>query len=97
MIIAQVAAMHQLDRFRLAQDGEDRWNGVDDALVMIAPDASRGSIAQRFPGVYDDPQEFALQVKRVSLLRWATMLLRNRIMSIRMNRQVRRLRNGAGT
>jgi len=78
-------------------DGQARWNGVDDALVMIAPDPAKGSIADQFPGVYDDPLEFAQQVKRGSALRWLVMIARNRIMSIRMNRKVRRLRDLAGS
>jgi hypothetical protein len=83
--------------FGIHLEGQDRWNGTDDALIMIAADPALGSIAQQFPGIYDDPQEFALQVKRESLLRWIAMLARNRIMSIRMNRQVRRLRSEAGS
>lgn len=78
-------------------DGRSRWNGIDDALVMIAPDPAKGSIAQQFPGVYDDPQEFAQQVKRASPLKWLTMIARNRFISIRMNRMVRRLRAEAGS
>ena len=83
--------------FGIHLDGQSHWNGMDDALIMIAPDPAKGSIAQQFPGVYDDPQEFARQVKRTSLLRWINMLTRNRIMSIRMNRQVRQLRNETGS
>jgi hypothetical protein len=78
-------------------DGQMRWNGVDDALVMIVPDPAKGSIAAQFPGVYDDPQEFAQRVKRRSLAKWLTMLARNRIMSIRLNRRVRALREEAGS
>ena len=76
-------------------DGRSRWNGVDDSLVMIALDPAKGTIAEQFPGVYDDPLEFAKQVKRGSLARWLIMLTRNRIMSIRMNRRVKRLRDEA--
>jgi hypothetical protein len=83
--------------FGIHLDGQSRWNGVDDALIMIAPHPAKGSIAQQFPGVYDDPQEFAQQVKRTSLRRWLMMLARNRIMSIRMNRSVRRLRDETGS
>ncbi len=77
-------------------DGQTQWNGVGDAMVMIALDLSRGSVAEQFPGVYDDPQEFQSKVKQQSSLRWLMMLTRNRIMSIRMNRQVRQLRREAG-
>lgn len=77
-------------------DGQTRWNGVDDALVMIAPDPAK-SIADLFPGVYDDPLEFAEQVKRGSTLRWLIMIARNRMMSIRMNRKVWQLRRRTGS
>ena len=68
---------------------------MDDALALVAPDPAKGSIADQFPGVYDDPLEFAQQVKRGSILQWLAMVVRNRVMSIRMNRKVRRLRDGS--
>ena len=78
------------------RDGQTVWNGVDDALVMIVPDRSKGPVPAQYLGVYDDPQEFAQRLKKQSMLRWLLFLTRNRIMSIRMNRQVRRLRHEAG-
>jgi len=76
-------------------DGQSAWNGADDSLVMIVPDRSRGDLPAEFLGVYDDPYEFAQQVKRKSTLSWLVMLARNRLMSIRMSRKVRELRNEA--
>jgi hypothetical protein len=77
-------------------DGQSTWNGVHDSLIMIAPDRSGGGLPAEYLGVYDDPLEFARQLKKVSTGRWLLMLVRNRLMSIRMSRKVRRLRNEAG-
>ncbi len=75
-------------------DGQTHWNGVDDAVVMIALDPVRDSElrATQLLGIYDDPQEHSDQVRARSLLRWMIFLTKNRIMSIRMNRAVARLR-----
>lgn len=77
-------------------DGHSTWNGVDDSLVMIVPDRSGGGVPPEFLGVYDDPLEFAAQLKKQSALNWILMLVRNRLMSIRMSRKVQGLRNEAG-
>jgi hypothetical protein len=77
-------------------DGQSRWSGESDALIMIVPNRSQPGLPPEYLGVYDDPAEYAQQLKRASLAKWLTMLVRNRIMSIRMNRQVRRLRREAG-
>lgn len=77
-------------------DGQSDWNGVDDALVMIVPDRSAGPVPRQFLGVYDDPLSFQRQIRKASPLRWLWLITRNRITSIRMNRQVRRLREEAG-
>ena len=77
-------------------DGQSTWNGVDDSLVMSVPDRSVGGVPPEFLGVYDDPLEFAAQLKKQSALNWILMLVRNRLMSIRMSRKVQGLRNEAG-
>lgn len=71
-------------------DGQTDWDGASDALVMIAPGSGQ------FLGVYEDPQTFGAQVRAGSLLKWWLMLVRNRLMSIRIHRAVRRLRREAG-
>jgi hypothetical protein len=76
-------------------DGQPAWDGVDDSLIMIAPDRSAGTPAE-YLGVYDDPHEFAQQLKKTSTTRWLLMLARNRLMSIRMSRKVSRLRKESG-
>jgi hypothetical protein len=77
-------------------DGQDTWNGVDDAIIMIVPDRSGSGRPPEYLGVYEDPHEFAQLLKQASTVRWLTMLVRNRIMSIRLSRKVRQLRNGGG-
>ena len=77
-------------------DGQTDWDGVHDALVMIVPEPVPGALPAQFLGVYDDPQELGQQVKARSLVRWWAMLARNRIMSILIHREVRRLRREAG-
>ena len=74
-------------------DGATDWDGINEALVMVVRDPSGG---QQFLGVYDDPQGFSEQVKGTSRLRWIRMLVRNRLMSIRIHREIRRLRREAG-
>ena len=74
--------------------GVTDWDGVNDALVMIELDPARTD--QVLPGIYDDPQTFGTQVKRQSLLRWWYFNTRNRVMTIRIHREVRRLRKEAG-
>jgi hypothetical protein len=82
--------------FGIHLDGQSRWDGETDALVMIVPDRSGSGQPPEYLGVYDDPAEFAQQLKSVSRARWISMVVRNRIMSIRMNGRVRRLRREAG-
>ena len=77
-------------------DGQTDWDGMNDALVMIVPDHSGGLMPSQFLGVYDDPLGFSQEVRRQSWLRWAIMLARNRVMSIRIHREIRRLRSEAG-
>ncbi len=77
-------------------DGQSGWDGVNDALIMIVPDRSAGPLPAQYLGVYDDPLSYQQQVRRAAWWRWAWLLARNRITSIRMNRQVRQLRKEAG-
>lgn len=77
-------------------DGQTDWNGVDDALIMIVPDRSAGPVPSQYLGVYDDPLSYQQQIRATAWWRWLWLLTRNRITSIRMNRQVRRLRSEAG-
>ncbi|MFO1243984.1 MAG: transglutaminase-like domain-containing protein [Ramlibacter sp.] len=77
-------------------DGQTDWNGVDDALIMIVPDRSAGPVPRQYLGVYDDPLSYQQQIRATAWWRWLWLLTRNRITSIRMNRQVRRLRSEAG-
>jgi hypothetical protein len=77
-------------------DGQSRWDGQSDALIMIVPDRSGPGLPPEYLGVYDDPAEYSQQLKAASWSRWYSMLVRNRIMSIRMNGRVRRLRREAG-
>lgn len=77
-------------------DGQTDWDGVNDALVMIVPDHSQGMRPAQYLGVYDDPLGFSEEIKRKSRMRWLQMLLRNRVMSIRISREIRRLRREAG-
>lgn len=77
-------------------DGQSVWNGMDDALVMIAPDRSSSGVPVEYLGVYNDPYEFAQQLKKQSTAQWLFMLARNRLMSIRMSGKVRGLRKEAG-
>jgi hypothetical protein len=77
-------------------DGQSRWDGQSDALIMIVPDRSGPDLPPEYLGVYDDPAEYSQQLKAASWGRWYSMLVRNRIMSIRMNGRVRRLRREAG-
>jgi hypothetical protein len=77
-------------------DGQSRWDGESDALVMIVPDRSGTGLPPEYLGVYDDPAEYAQLMKQSSILRWLSMVVRNRVMSIRMNGRVRRLRREAG-
>ncbi len=77
-------------------DGRFLWNGQDDALCMIVPTREGDGLPQQFLGVYDDPLEFSLQLKRSAPLRWLWLVTRNRLMSMRMSRKVRGLRDGEG-
>ena len=77
--------------------GTTDWNGVDEALVMIIPDRSRGKKPVQFRGVYNDPQAFLAQMRRDNFFDWWFTLMRNRMVSIRMNIAVRRLRRGKTT
>ncbi|MES3003924.1 MAG: transglutaminase domain-containing protein [Pseudomonadota bacterium] len=78
-------------------DGQAHWDGRHDALVMIVPDRTNGAKPAQFLGVYDDPQEPADQLRAASFMRWLVLVSRNRLMSIRMNRAVARLRDEAGS
>jgi len=82
--------------FGLHLDGQTDWDGVHDALVMIVPDHSQGMEPAQFLGVFDDPQGLSEQVRSQSRTRWLLMLARNRLMSIRISREIRRLRREAG-
>lgn len=67
--------------------GQSLWNGVDDTLMMQPAELL---------GVYDDPQGYAVELRSRNPLRWLYLLARNRLLSIRMNHQVRKLRREAG-
>ncbi|MBX3657829.1 MAG: transglutaminase domain-containing protein [Ramlibacter sp.] len=82
--------------FGIHRNGQSDWNGVDEALVMIIPDRSRSERPAQYLGVYDDPQAFAAQMRRRTFFRWWFTLVRNRLLSIRMNLSIRRLRREAG-
>ncbi|HYW58777.1 MAG TPA: transglutaminase-like domain-containing protein [Polaromonas sp.] len=82
--------------FGVHLDGQTTWNGIDDALIMFVPDRSKGPTPSQYLGVYDDPLEYLRQLKQASLSGWIWALMRNRIMSIRLNRKVRQLRVEAG-
>ncbi|MBC5766470.1 transglutaminase-like domain-containing protein [Ramlibacter albus] len=75
-------------------DGNSEWDGVNDALVMLGPEQARDPA--NHAGVFDDPQGYAetLRSRSPALGWWAAA--RNRLMSIRLHRQVRRLRAEAG-
>ena len=77
-------------------DGQFDWNGQDDALCMIVPRHQGQGPPPQSLGVYDDPLAFASQLKHSSGWRWAWLVARNRLMSMRMSRGVRRLRDGDG-
>lgn len=77
-------------------DGHSDWDGRSDALLMIVPERRHGTRPPQYLGVYDDPDGFAAELKRKSHLRWLAMVARNRVMSIRIHREIRRLRRAAG-
>jgi hypothetical protein len=75
-------------------DGLADWDGVNDALVMLGPEEARDE--GNHAGVFDDPQGFAEAMRGKSrALSWWTAA-RNRMMSIRLHREVRKLRAEAG-
>lgn len=76
--------------------GSTNWNGVDDALVMITIDRSGGKNPVQFRGVYNDPQAVLTDLRRKTYFGWLYMRARNRILSIRLNLSIRRLRRGKG-
>lgn len=83
--------------FGVHLDGPTDWDGIHDALVMIAPDkAGEGGQPSQFLGVYDDPQAVGDAIRRRSRLHWWRVSLRNRVMAIRLHLGVRRLRREAG-
>jgi hypothetical protein len=82
--------------FGVHLDGQTDWDGINDALVMIVPDHSQGVRPAQFRAVYDDPLGFDRELRRKSGLRYLLLLAHNRIMTMRIARQVRRLREEAG-
>lgn len=83
--------------YGIHSEGNTDWNGVDEALVMIVPDRSQGGTPAQYLGVYNDPQEFAAQLRRKTFWGWWFTLVRNRFLSIRINLSIRRLRRAAGS
>ena len=77
-------------------DGQMDWDGESDALVMIMTSRGPDGTPQEFLDVYDNPQSPGAALRRASRWRWWMTMLRNRLMSMRMNPQVRRLRREAG-
>ncbi|MBI5276327.1 MAG: transglutaminase domain-containing protein [Burkholderiales bacterium] len=77
-------------------DGQTDWDAENDALAMIVPSRPVDGKPPEFLGVYDDPQGLAGTMKEQSRLRWLAMQVRNRMMSFRMHRQIRKLRQEAG-
>lgn len=80
--------------FGIHLDGSFRWNGIDDSLCMIVTHPGEDGRPVEFLGVFQDPLAFSRRLKRSSWWQWAWMIVRNRLMSIRMSRGVRRLRDG---
>lgn len=83
--------------FGVHLDGQTDWDGVHDAMVMIVPDRKgQDGRPSQFLGVYDDPLGLLDHLRRKAPWRWLVAISRNRIMSIRIHRQIRRLRREAG-
>jgi hypothetical protein len=77
-------------------DGQTTWDGQSDALTMIVPGHPVDGKPPEFMGVYDDPHGLWTGMKRESNLRWLASQVRNRMMSFRIHRQIRKLRREAG-
>jgi hypothetical protein len=82
--------------YGLHSNGHTEWSGMDDALVMIVPEPGPHGLPKQYLGVYDDPQAFVVHLRRKSWIGWWFKRVRNRILSIRMNLAIRRLRREAG-
>lgn len=80
--------------FGVHLDANADWDGVGDALVMLGP--AEAADPANTVGVFDDPQAFGESVRRASFSRWMWATTRNRLMSIRLHREVARLRADAG-
>lgn len=77
-------------------DGRFGWDGKSDSLCMIAVVRDGTTLPREYLGVYDGPLEFATRLRQASPWRWLLLVARNRLMSMRMSRRVRRLREGRG-
>ncbi len=93
---SHLAAEGRIMGYGIHRQGQCEWNGVDDALVMIVPEPSPNGWPKQYLGVYDDPQAFSDQLRHKSFLGWWLKLMRNRMLSIRMNQALQRLRRAAG-
>lgn len=80
--------------FGIHLDGRFYWNGKVDSLCMIVPHPGEDGVPVEYLGVFPDPMAFSRRLKRASWWNWAWLVARNRVMSIRMSRNVRRLRDG---
>jgi hypothetical protein len=93
---AHLAAEGWVMGYGIHSQGQCNWNGIDDALVMIVPEPGPNGLPKQYLGVYDDPQAFSAQLRHRSALTWWLKLVRNRLLSIRMNHSLQRLRREAG-
>ncbi len=93
---SRLAAEGWVTGYGIHRQGQCEWNGIDDTLVMIVPDPSPNGLPKQYLGVYDDPHAFSDQLRHQSFLSWWLKLMRNRLLSIRMNQSLRRLRREAG-
>lgn len=82
--------------FGVHLEGQTDWDGVHDALVMIVPDRSEGSLPTQYLGVYDDPMGLARETRVQSKPRWLLTEAQHLLMSVRIQRQIRLLRQEAG-
>jgi hypothetical protein len=82
--------------FGVHLEGQTDWDGVNDALVMIVPERSEGRLPEQYLGVYDDPMGLARENKVRSKPRWLITEAQHLLMSVRIQRQIRLLRQEAG-
>ena len=77
--------------------GLTSWNGKDEALVMILPTRTPSSnVPLEFADIYNDPHGYVESLLSKGFFKGLWTMTRNRMLSIRMNRNVRELRRNAG-